>query len=437
MSRAVRVVPASAADVPALVVALGAALDGSGPAVLPVAVSPSGVPDAGPSTGGTVPDDVALLVRTSGSTGTPREVMLMADALRASADATHRHLSGPGQWLLALPARHVAGLQVLVRSIVAGTEPVVLDGPFRADAFAAAVRRLPPVPPVPPAWSAHSAERAHEVRRAHGSGGPRYTSLVPTQLQRLLADPEGVAALRTFHAVLIGGAAASPALVAEARSQGVRIVTTYGMSETCGGCVYDGVPLDGVSVDLEDDGRITIAGPVLAAGYRDRPDLDAELFAIRDGRRVLRTSDLGCWADPGDGAPPRLAVLGRVDDVLVTGGVKVAPAAVERVLAESVPGVQEALVVGVPDPEWGQALVAVVVLTPGASAPDLADLRRAVTDRLGAAAAPRHLVTVVALPLRGPGKPDRRGAAVLAARALGRDDPTGTGVTPADGPATR
>ncbi|WP_213283182.1 o-succinylbenzoate--CoA ligase [Cellulomonas hominis] len=402
MSRPVRVVAASAAGVPALTEALAAALDGTGPAVLPVEAPESQATGGVGVTGGAgedtaaavpVPDDVALLVRTSGSTGAPREVMLTAGALRASAEATHRRLSGPGRWLLPLPPSHVAGLQVLVRSLVAGTTPAVLGPPFRVDAFAAAVARMP------------------------DGDGPRYTSLVPTQVHRLLASDEGRAALAAFDAVLLGGAAAPPGLVDAARAAGARVVTTYGMSETCGGCVYDGVPLDGVTVDLDVDGRILVAGPVLAAGYRGRPDLDAELFEVVDGTRRLRTSDVGRWSD-GTGER-RLEVLGRADDVLVTGGVKVPPAAVERVLAQR-PGVGEVLVVGVPDPEWGQALVAVVVPPPGAPGPEFDDLRHAAAEALGGPAAPRHLVTLAALPLRGPGKPDRRAATDLAARALGR-----------------
>lgn len=388
VSRPVRVVRVTPSTVPALTAALAAALDGSGPAVLPVDGT-----EAAPADPGTVPEDVALLVRTSGSTGTPREVMLTAAALRASGEATAARLAGHGRWLLPLPPAHVAGLQVLARSILAGTEPAVLAGPFRADAFVASVSAMP------------------------GGDGPRYTSLVPTQLHRLLDSPAGTAALTGFDAVLLGGAASPPALVDRARAAGTRVVTTYGMSETCGGCVYDGVPLDGVTVDLGPDGRITIAGPVLAAGYRGRPDLDAELFGVRDGVRRLRTSDLGRWT--GDD-PPRLEVLGRADDVLVTGGVKVPPAAVERVLSGR-PGVGEVLVVGVPDPEWGQALVAVVVPASTGPAPDLADLRAAARAHLGGPAAPRLLVLVDALPLRGPGKPDRTAAAALAARSLGRD----------------
>jgi O-succinylbenzoic acid--CoA ligase len=247
-------------------------------------------------------------------------------------------------------------------------------------------------------------------------GGPRYTSLVPTQLVRLLQDDAATAALRSFDAVLLGGAAASPDLLARARAAEVPVVTTYGMSETCGGCVYDGRPLDGVSVRIDDAGRILLAGPVLADGYLGRPDLDAEAFVRAAGTRYLRTTDLGAWTDG------RLTVLGRADDVLVTGGVKVAPAPVEAVLG-GVVGVGEVCVVGVPDPQWGQAVVAVVVPRPGTAPPTLAEVRAAVADRLGPAHAPRHLVVTDSLPVRGPGKIDRRAATLLATRQLERNSP--------------
>ena len=358
-----------------LVAALSAALDGTGPAVLPV---PDGVegerlraalrPDQPAEEG------VALVVPTSGSTGDPKGVLLTAAALAASAAATERRLGGPGRWLLALPVTHVAGLQVVLRALRAGSAPV----PAGSDAadFVAATAALGP--------------------------GRRFTSLVPTQLRRLLdAGSATLDALRSYTAVLLGGAAAPAGLVATARAAGVPVVVTYGMSETCGGCVYDGVPLDGVSVDLVGGDRITIGGPVLAAGYRLRPELSRRVFA--GGRFV--TGDAGRLAG-GRLAGGRLTVLGRADDVLVTGGEKVAPAAVADALAEH-PAVAEAAVVGVADPDWGQRVVAVVVLRAGAGL-TLAEARRQVAGRVSRAAAPRELRVVDALPLLASGKLDRR-----------------------------
>jgi len=333
-----------------------------------------------------VPDDVALVVETSGSTGEPRAVMLSAASLRASAAATDARLGGPGQWLLTLPPTHIAGLQVLVRSVLTGTVPVVASpGGFRPGSFAADAARL-------------TAPR-------------RYVSLVPTQLHRLLDTDAGLTALTTFDAVLLGGAAAGPALLARAVAAGVAVTTTYGMSETCGGCVYDGAPLGGVRIRLDDEGRVLIAGPVLASGYLGRPDLDAEAFDHSDGVRWLHTSDVG------ELSGGLLTVLGRLDDMLVTGGAKVSPAAVERLVAE-LPGVGEVCVVGVPDAEWGQAVTAVVVLAAGHDGPTLTSLRSHVTRNLGAPAAPRHLVVIDRLPVRGPGKTDRRAVADLAAARL-------------------
>lgn len=377
-------------DVPArpdaLLAALRGALDGTGPAVRPVEhPGPAGeVP-------GVVTPGTAVVVRTSGSTGEPRDVMLSADALRASGDATARRLQGPGRWLLALPVHHVAGLQVLVRSVLAGTCPTVLaDGPFRPPAFVAATDGMP-------------------------GDLPRYTSLVPTQLVRLLDDPAGRDALRRYDAVLVGGAATPPALLDRARGSDVRVVTTYGMTETCGGCVYDGRPLDGVDVALDDLGRVLLGGPVLADGYLGRPDLDAAAFVGRPRR--LRTQDLGRL----DGGT--LTVLGRADDVILSGGDNVAPAPVEAVLAE-LPGVAESCVVGVPDAEWGQLVVAVLVLRPGAQAPALEEVRRLVGDRVGPTSAPRRVVVLPSLPSRGPGKTDRRAVARLAADATVHGDAT-------------
>jgi O-succinylbenzoic acid--CoA ligase len=338
------------------------------------------------------PDDpTAVVVSTSGSTGAPKGALLPAGALRASAAATADRLSpGPGtqQWVLALPAHHVAGLQVLLRSVRAGTEPVVLPvGPFTPAAFVAAT--------------------------AAAAGDQLLTSLVPTQLVRLLdaspdPDAEPVAALRRYAAVLVGSAATPAPLLDRARSAGVRVVTTYGSSETCGGCVYDGVPLSGVTADVE-DGRLVLSGPVVARGYRDRPGHPA--FPSGPGPRRFRTDDTA-QVDGG-----RVRVLGRVDDLITTGGLKLAPSLVEEALTGT-PGVAEVVVVGVPDPEWGQRVVACVV--PAGTAPTLAEVRDRVTHRLERWAAPRQLLVLPELPLRGPGKPDR-----TRLRALAADRPGG------------
>ncbi|MEJ5913867.1 AMP-binding protein [Pseudokineococcus sp. 1T1Z-3] len=334
----------------------------------------------------------ALLLPTSGSTGDPRLVEVGAAALLASARGSDEHLGGRAHWLLALPLGHVAGWNVLARGVVAGTPVTALPPgrPFAASALAAGLARL--------------LERAGD--------GPARTALVPTQLARALDDEDARGALARLDAVLLGGAAASPSLLRRAREAGVRVVTTYGATETCGGCVYDGVPLPGVGVRLDGD-RVLLGGPVVALGLAGGPGPQVD----DDGVAWVRTDDAGRWED--DTSAPggrRLRVLGRLDDVVVTGGEKVAPAAVEAVLA-AVDGVGEVLVVGVPDERWGQAVTALVV--PAASgAPSLEALRSAARGALGRASAPQHLVVVDALPARALGKPDRRAAAALAARRL-------------------
>ncbi len=394
MPRILRAVALGGLPVAEAVAAVASALDGSGDVLLPLPPDASGAHTLDALEPATAlrpgedddADPTALVLATSGSTGTPKGALLQASALTASATATHARLGGPGTWLLALAPHHVAGVQVLVRSSLAGTVPSVVDlaAGFSTDAFVRATDGL--------------------LRRADGR---RYTALVPTQLLRLLdAGPAAVAALSSYDAVLVGAAATSPTLLARAGTAGVRVVTTYGMSETCGGCVYDGTPLDGVEVGL-DDGRILLGGPVVARGYRLRPGADA--FVERDGRRWFRTDDLGELVDG------RLRVTGRADDVIVTGGLKVSPAAVETVVA-GLREVSECVVVGVPDIEWGQSVVAVVVAR-GQQPVVLQRLRAAVTAALGSAAAPRRLVLVERIPLRGPGKPDRAAVAALVDRA--------------------
>ena len=356
--------------------ALAEALAG-GPTVLPLDAADPALPDirAAMAVHEPVEPDTAVIITTSGSTGTAKGVLLSAAALTASATATHDRIGGPGHWLLATPARYVGGVQVLVRSLLAGTSPGVVDlsVPFRSDPFADAAAAVLAVT------------------------GPRYTALVPTQLVQLLDEGgRGLAALRAFDRVVIGAAATPAALADRAADAGVRIVAAYGMSETASGCVYDGVPLAGVTPRVADDGRIEIAGPMLAHGYRRDPARTAEAF--HDG--WFATGDTGRWRDG------RLDVFGRADDLINTGGVKVSPVLVERVLAAQ-PGVREACVVGLPDPRWGQAVVAVVVPADPADPPVPATLADAIRGEIGRAAVPKRFEFTDQLPLRGPGKVDR------------------------------
>jgi O-succinylbenzoic acid--CoA ligase len=338
---------------------------------------------------GSVPQPVALVVETSGSSGVPKRVMLSADALLAGAAAADAALGGPGQWVLALPAHYVAGTNVLVRSIAADTEPEVLaPGHFDPLAFAAAARRL-----------------EHPVR---------YASLVPAQLAAVLDAAErdaGVAdAARSFAAVLVGGQATPASLVDRARASGVRVVRTYGSSETSGGCVYDGVPVGRTRVEVV-DGQVELTGPSLALGYLGDDSRTAAVFVERDGERWYRTGDAGSVSDEG-----ALTVTGRLDDVIVSGGEKVSLGLVERVVREQ-PGLRDAVVVRAPHERWGEVPV-VVVGERGRREPGLPGLRAAVAAALGRAAAPDRLVVLPELPLLPSGKPDRR---ALEARVTGGD----------------
>ncbi|QJU52238.1 AMP-binding protein [Herbiconiux sp. KACC 21604] len=332
---------------------------------------------AGPVLPSDVPTKVALVVETSGSSGAPKRVMLSGEALLASAAATESALGGPGQWLLALPVHYIAGIQVLVRSIAAGTEPLhEPPGPYWAERFAALVA---------------------------GMDAPRrYTSLVPTQLARLVeaahAESEVRRAVARLDAVLVGGQALPEPLRQRALDLGIPVVRTYGSSETAGGCVYDGVPI-GSTVVRERHGEIEITGPSLAEGYLGDPELTAERFVDDGGVRWYRTSDGGSV-----GADGRLAITGRLDNVIISGGVKVSLDLVER-LVQSQPGFQQAVVVGADDETWGQVAVVVTDREPSPTA--LATLRAAVVPVAGRASAPAAVHRVDTLPLLPSGKPDR------------------------------
>jgi O-succinylbenzoic acid--CoA ligase len=390
------------ADAARLLGPLARALDGTGPAILPLdatlpaakirqlveAFRPDAVIDADGEARARsgqpgVAADTAVIIGTSGSTGEPKGVELSAAALTHSARASlHRAGARPGErWLACLPASHVAGLQVLVRSLVSETEPVVA-----ARATAAAVRDA-------------------------ADAGCAHLSVVPTQLVRLLSADGGARALARYRCVLVGGAAAGAAVLAEARAAGVTAVTTYGMSETCGGCVYDGVPLDGVTVREGADGRLRVSGPVLMNRYHGRPDLTAAALVgpaagntatgdTATGDTEFVTSDLGRVAPDG-----RVTVRGRADDVINTGGYKVVPGEVAAVLA-ACPGVREVVVVGRPDPEWGERIIAVVVPADREHPPDLELLRTQVSTRLPRYACPSEVVLTEAIPVLPSGKPD-------------------------------
>lgn len=354
-------------------------------------------------------DDPALVVTTSGSTGTPKQTVLSTSALRASAQGTETATgTSSAQWLLALPLQYVAGAQVVARSALAGTTPVLTDSVsegtrFTAQDFVSSAEKL--------------------------SAPQRLVSLVPTQLHRLLETPEGalreetLTALRSFSAILLGGAPASADLIATARTLELPVVRTYGSAETAGGCVYEGKPLPGVRVQIEADaadpqapGRIWLGGPTIARGYaNDLQRTAAHFFVDGQGIRWYRTDDLGTQ-DLRTGA---LTVAGRADDVLISGGIKTSAAAVATAL-ESHPAVREALVAGVPDARWGTAITAAVTLVAGSSAraSELADaLPQLVAEKLGAASAPKLVEVLPDLPTLPTGKPDRRAVQALLAEA--------------------
>ncbi|KQT72141.1 AMP-binding protein [Microbacterium sp. Leaf436] len=344
-----------------------------------------------------VPPGTAAVVTTSGSTGVPKSVLLSRNALISSAYATAARI-GEGAWLLAVPATYVAGAQVLVRALLADREPAVVAGPFRPEPFAAAALGM----------------ASHE----NGARVPTYTSLVPAQLQRLLdaadTDPTVAKALRSFEAVLIGGQALAPTVRERAETAGVRIVRTYGSTETSGGCVYDGVPLDGVEVALV-DGEVRLTGSMLADGYLGDPARTASVFPSDDaGTRWYRTGDGG---EVVDGV---LSVTGRLDNVIVSGGVNVSLDRVEAAV-RGIAGLESAVVVPVADATWGQGSAVVVPRpTPAADAELLERVRAVVADAVGAPARPSRLVVVDELPTLSSGKPDR-----AAVRARLAQDPRG------------
>ena len=343
-----------------LYAALRRALSGTGPAIF------AGASTTLPTT---VPHRVAVVVQSSGSTERPKRVAISADALLANAAATESAIGGPGQWLLALDTDYIAGVNVLVRSIAAGTEPVVVSNVgFSAERFVDAASQLD-----------------HPLR---------FTALVPAQLSRLIAAREATAVLRRFDRILVGGQASPPALLERAADLGLAVTRTYGSSETSGGCVYDGLPIGSTRLRVV-DGEVQISGPTLAEGYLDDPERTGAAFIVEDGQRWYRTGDAGAL---GDGL---LTISGRLDDIIISGGVKVSLGELERLVQAATP-LSDAVVVSVDDERWGQ--VPVVVST---ETVELAELRAIARQGLGVAAAPARLVVVPVIPYLPSGKPDR------------------------------
>lgn len=429
---------------------------------------------------------VDMVLRTSGSTtGTGKLVGVSMDALVASARATHKRLGGPGIWVLALPAYHAAGVQVLVRAAVAGTHVfnAYKEGGFDPQHLAQVIDAACVAAADCGAGSSFDDDAVSSC--AGGVGGeaegalaaddsgracPVYTSLVPTQLRRALDDEQLRGALARLDAVLIGGAAADAQLLEQAKAAGIRVVTTYGMSETCGGCVYDGQPLPGVSMDVDQaTGAIWLSGPMLATGYLGdeertrrcfvrRPQAQAGEGASDAGNTASAAESAeagaggagteagatrpgaetwpGAGSDAGAGEPARrwfitsdrghivdgrLQVLGRLDDVIISGGIKVEPGPIEALLALN-PLVSECAVVGLPDLQWGQVVTAVVVPAsmPGLGRVDegaiLAQIRVYLEQKLSGAQCPKQVLLADALPYKGIGKVDRRALAQSLAR---------------------
>lgn len=375
----------------AVVTRAAAALLDGGPPFAPLPVDPT-APDGSPRElpARDVPEDLGVVVTTSGTTGAPLHVLISRQALLASAIEGARALGPPGHWLTTIPVTSIGGLLTVVRALEAGAEPIPWTGVGGAESFTG---------------DAFAAAGAEVLRRAASDGVPAYVSLVPTQLVRIARLPAAVRTLAGFAGVLVGGAAVSPGLRAVAEKAGARLVETYGATETCGGVVYDGIPLPGVRVDLRThpelpDATVSIAGATLASGYLGRPDLTEASFV--DG--WFHSSDLGRCVDG------RLQLLGRTDGIVKVGGNKLSLAAVIEVLSDDA-RVLDATVTASPDPDWDSRIDAHVVpvsesYLDGYAAEQLAShLSDRVAEAFGGAARPRSVSVVADLPATPAGKP--------------------------------
>ena len=357
--------PVSSSNPRAVLDALQLALFEQGPAVF--SVTPGRVSPAV-----TIDSNVAVVVETSGSTAAPKRVWHSSESLLASARMVNGVI-GWGTWWLALPTHYIAGLQVLTRSLVAETTPVFASPGAVVDSLLEDFLVL-------------------ESRKAEG---PLFTSLVPTQLRQLLdaadVEPRVRQALQLFDRILVGGQAVSADLVSRATAHGATVTKTYGSAETAGGCVWEGVPLEGVGVDII-DGRVALSGPILAGGYLGDLKRTEASFIDRGGTRFFLTDDRGGVVDG------KLVIHGRVDQVMISGGVKVDLSEVDSFLRES-DHTQEIAVAARPDSVWGEVPV-VVSETPLNGEV----LRTILVKRFGTALAQVEFVQVDKLPRTDSGK---------------------------------
>jgi len=390
-------VPPGMGGVLKLASVIGPALDGTGPAIAPIAAGSESFitqtlealrPDD--SRYPLESSDIAIVSATSGSTGTPKGVMLSQQALTASASAFGNRFGTNNRWVVSMPAHRIAGIMVLVRSWFH-------NSPFEIDPSVGGARTFEA--------AAFAATTMRAVRESNKDGRALMVSLVPTQIARLLESGSvGIEALQSYDLVLSGAAATSQPMLNKLRELGIKVSVSYGMTETCGGCVFDGRPLDGVKISLgtKDDvepGRVTISGPVAASGYRLRPDLDAVSFISGQ----IQTHDVGKLDSSG-----LLHILGRLDDVVTVGGVNVALSAVESLIRHH-PAIEDVAVIDLQDELWGSIPIAYAVTR--THVPDtsnlISEIQSTIRDQIGRAAVPRTVQFVSALPMLDSGKIDR------------------------------
>ena len=401
-------VPPGMGGVLKLASVIGPALDGSGPAIAPMADSPEFVFKQ--TLAALRPDDpkfplesndIAIVSATSGSTGTPKGVMLSQQALFASATAFGNRFGTNNRWVVSMPVHRIAGIMVLVRSWYHSS-------PFEIDPSVGGARQFEA--------AAFAATTMRAVRECDKDGRALMVSLVPTQIARLIeAGSVGIEALQSYDVILSGAATTPQPMLNKMRELGIKVSISYGMTETCGGCVFDGRPLDGVNVSLGtkndiEPGRVTISGPVAASGYRLRPDLDAVSFISGQ----VQTHDVG-KLDAGG----LLHILGRMDDVVTVGGVNVALSAVESLIRHH-PVIEDVAVIDLQDDLWGSIPVAYIVTRNNLSDTSslISEVQATVRDQIGRAAVPRTVQIVTSLPMLDSGKIDRISLRLQAANEM-------------------